>query len=192
MFAIKISFIHYNVDHDAPSTWSVAKNWKGSNFSIKKKLNKKFKNIKSTLICNWVPTLKKVSEITPWVYCLGWGCVTVHWHQQEHEGFIKLIKMLCVASVWTRTTTWCMVAWHARQNHAHMVHVCLAVTCHLHFWQNEWDLLCATAVTRDWNGYWNKSQHWKLTLELLFFLPLLPGLEPKTFQSRVWCSNHWL
>ena len=27
-----------------------------------------------------------------------------------------------------------------------MVHVYLAVTCHLHFWQNDWDLLCVTAV----------------------------------------------
>ena len=28
--------------------------------------------------------------------------------------------------------------------------VCLAVTCHLHFWQNDRDLLRATAVTRGW------------------------------------------
>ena len=27
------------------------------------------------------------------------------------------------------------------------VHRCLAVTCHLHFWQNDWDLLCDAAVT---------------------------------------------
>ena len=26
------------------------------------------------------------------------------------------------------------------------MHLCLAVTCHLHFWQNDWDLLHATAV----------------------------------------------
>ena len=35
---------------------------------------------------------------------------------------------------------------------------CLAVTCHLHFWQNGRDLLRATAVTRGWNRYRNKSQ----------------------------------
>ena len=35
----------------------------------------------------------------------------------------------------------------------------LAVTCHLHFWQSDRDLLRATAVTRGWNGYRNKSQH---------------------------------
>ena len=43
--------------------------------------------------------------------------------------------------------------------------MCLAVTCHLHFWQNDWDLLRATAVIRGWNGYRNKSQHRKLTPE---------------------------
>ena len=28
------------------------------------------------------------------------------------------------------------------------MHACLAVTCHLHFWQNDRDLLCATVVTQ--------------------------------------------
>ena len=32
------------------------------------------------------------------------------------------------------------------QNHIRWVHVCLAVTCHMHFWQNGQDLLLATAV----------------------------------------------
>ena len=43
--------------------------------------------------------------------------------------------------------------------------LCLAVTCRLHFWQNDRGLLRATAVTRGWNGYRNKSQHRKLILE---------------------------
>ena len=33
--------------------------------------------------------------------------------------------------------------------------MCLAVTCHLHFWQNDRDRVRATAVTRGWNGYRN-------------------------------------
>ena len=45
------------------------------------------------------------------------------------------------------------------------VHACLALTCHMYFWQNHRDLLHATAVTRGWNGYQNKSQHRKLTTE---------------------------
>ena len=62
----------------------------------------------------------------------------------------------------------------------------LAVTCHLHFWQNDRGLLRATAVTRGWNGYRNKSQHRKLKI----IPPLLRGLDPATFRSRVRRSNH--
>ena len=67
----------------------------------------------------------------------------------------------------------------------------LAVTCHLHFWQNDRDFLCATVVTRGWNGYRNKSQHRKSTLEKKILPPFQQGFEPATFQSRVRCSNHW-
>ena len=51
------------------------------------------------------------------------------------------------------------------QSHICKVYACLAVTCHLPFWQNDQDRLRATAVTRGWNGYRNRSQHRKLTLE---------------------------
>ena len=44
---------------------------------------------------------------------------------------------------------------HFMQSHIRKVYVSLAVTCHLHFWQNDRDLLRATAVMRGWNGYWN-------------------------------------
>ena len=37
---------------------------------------------------------------------------------------------------------------HFIQSHIRKVYACLAVTCHLHFWQNDRDLLRATAVTR--------------------------------------------
>ena len=46
---------------------------------------------------------------------------------------------------------------HFMQSHISKVNVCLAVTRHLHFWQNDWDLLRATAVTRRWNGHWNAT-----------------------------------
>ena len=42
---------------------------------------------------------------------------------------------------------------HFIQSHIRKVHASLAVTCHLHFWQNDRGLLRATAVTRGWNGY---------------------------------------
>ena len=75
----------------------------------------------------------------------------------------------------------------ARFNKSHIrkVYACLAVTCHLHFWQNDRDLLRATVVTRGWNGYRNKSQHRKSTLENKILPPFQQGFEPATFQSRV-------
>ena len=46
-------------------------------------------------------------------------------------------------------------------------------------------------VTRGWNGYRNKSQHRKSTLEKKILPPFQQGFEPATFQSRVRRSNHW-
>ena len=46
------------------------------------------------------------------------------------------------------------------RSHIRRMHVCLAVICHLHFWQNDRDLSRATAVTRGSteHGYRNKSE----------------------------------
>ena len=71
---------------------------------------------------------------------------------------------------------------HFMQSHIRTVYVCLAVTCHLHFWQNDWG---ATAVTRGWNWYQDNSQLRKLTMKKKILWPLLQGFEPVTFQSRV-------
>ena len=67
--------------------------------------------------------------------------------------------------------------------------MCLAVTCHLYFLQNDCELLCATAVTRGWNKYQSNSQQRKLTQEKKILPLLLPGLKPATFQSWVWDST---
>ena len=45
---------------------------------------------------------------------------------------------------------------HFMQSHIGKVHACLTVTCHLHFWQNDQDLLRATTVARGWNEYRNE------------------------------------
>ena len=102
-----------------------------------------------------------------------------------------------------RLLSWCLmssdVIWHIRDKlwpmpkHGSIrkVYACLAVTCHLHFWQNDRDFLRATVVTRGWNGYRNKSQHRKSTLEKKILPPFQQGFEPATFQSRVRRSNHW-
>ena len=54
---------------------------------------------------------------------------------------------------------------HFVQSHIGRVYVSLAITCHLHFWQNDRDLLRAAAVTQTAHGGGNNSQHRKLTLE---------------------------
>ena len=77
---------------------------------------------------------------------------------------------------------------HFMQRHVHKVHVCLSVTCHLHFWQNDRDLLRATGGT---DTEIRVDQHRKLTLEEKILPPLLPGFELATFRSRVRRSNHW-
>ena len=100
-----------------------------------------------------------------------------------HETAAVSAQVLC--------TPYNHVPCHFMQSHILKVYACLDVTCHLHFWQNDLDLLRATAVTRGWNGYWNKSQHRKSTLERKILPPLQQGFEPATFQSRVWRSNHW-
>ena len=46
---------------------------------------------------------------------------------------------------------------HFMQSHIRKVYAWLAVTCHLHFCQNDRDILRSTAVTWGWNGYRNKS-----------------------------------
>ena len=74
---------------------------------------------------------------------------------------------------------------HFMQSYIRKVYACLAVTCHLHFWQNDRGLLRAAAVKRGWNRYRNKSQYRKSTLEKKILPPLLPRFEPATFQSQL-------
>ena len=38
---------------------------------------------------------------------------------------------------------------HFIRSHIRRVHVSLAVTCHQHLWQNDWDLACAAIARRD-------------------------------------------
>ena len=56
------------------------------------------------------------------------------------------------------------------------LHEYVALTCHLHFWQNDRDLLLATAVTRGWKSYRDQSQHRILTPEKRNVPLFLPGL----------------
>ena len=104
------------------------------------------------------------------------------WHGWCHKNLLPSRRVLC--------TPYNHAPCHFMQSHIRKVYACLAVTCHLRFWQNDRGLLRATAVTRRWNRYQNKSQHRKLTLEKKILPPLQQGFEPATFRSRVLRSNH--
>ena len=69
--------------------------------------------------------------------------------------------------------------------------MCLAVTCHLHFWQNDRNLVRATAIIRGWNGYRNKSQHRNLTMESRISPPFLPGTRTRDFSIMNPALHHW-
>ena len=90
----------------------------------------------------------------------------VYWQRSLVVAWLVLRETAAVsAQVLCTPFTHAPVYSYFNQIHTGRVHVCLAVTCHLHFWQNDRDLPRAAAVTREWNGYSNKSQHRKLTLE---------------------------
>ena len=71
---------------------------------------------------------------------------------------IALFGCCMAGATWNAIQPYTSLQYHFIQSHIGRVSVCLAVTCHLHFWQNDLDLLRATAVTRGWNGYRNKTK----------------------------------
>ena len=74
---------------------------------------------------------------------------------------------ILACSVYLFSTTMLM-SHHFMQSYLHKVHVCLVVTCHLHFWLNDWNLVCAFVVVGVEGGGGvdtEMSQHRKLTLE---------------------------
>ena len=101
-------------------------------------------------------------------------------HSADMAGAIWNCSRLGASSVYTIQP--CTTSLHAKPR---KVYECLSVNCHLHFWQNDQGLLRATAVTRGWNGYRNKSQRRKSTLQKKIPPPLLQEFEPATVQSRV-------
>ena len=91
------------------------------------------------------------------------------WHGWCHMKLLPSRRVLC--------TPYNHAPCHFLQSSIPEVYACLAVTCHLHFWQSDRGLLRATAVIRGWNGYRNKSQHRKLTLQFFLIRPLLQGFD---------------
>ena len=121
--------------------------------------------VTSTWVTNFI---SHVFEYPPKWYTYSAGMAGATWN----------CCCLCASSVYNHAPC------HFIQSHIHKVYACLAVTCHLHFWQNDWEYLHATAVTRVWNGYRNKSQHRKLTQKKKILPLLQQGFKPTTFRSQ--------
>ena len=98
------------------------------------------------------------------------------WHGWCHMKLLPSRRVLC--------TSYNHAPCHFMQSHIPKVHACSAVTCHLHFGENDRGLLRATAVTRGWNGYRNKSQHRKLTLERFFSRRSCRDSNPRPFDHE--------
>ena len=79
-------------------------------------------------------------------------CVCVCVCERERE---RVCVCVCVCPYWCHMkllpsrrvlcTPYNHATCHFMQSHIPKVHACLSVTCHLHFWQNDQDLLRATA-----------------------------------------------
>ena len=70
------------------------------------------------------------------------------------------------------------------QSHIRKAYACLAVTC-------TFGRMTGILYVLLWNGYRNKSQQRKSTLEKKILPPLQQGFDPTTFRSRVRRCNHW-
>ena len=119
-------------------------------------------------------------------YLLKWCIYSTVWllHGWCH---VKLLSSQRVCSVYTIQP--CTMPCHFIQSHICMVHACLAVTRHLHFWQNDRDFLRANAVV--WNGYRNESAQKVDPVEEKLSRRSCRDSKPATCRSRVRCPNHW-
>ena len=81
--------------------------------------------VTSFIACFWIST-KLVFTVLAWLV--------------PHETAAVSVQVLC--------TPYNHAPCHFMQSHIRKVYACLAVTCLLHFWQNDRDLLRATAVTQ--------------------------------------------
>ena len=91
---------------------------------------------------------------------------------------------ILVRSVYTIQS--CTMSYHFVQSHIHKVHVCLTVTCRLHFRQNDWDLLHATVVTQGWNRYWSRvssTESWPWRRKISHYSCWCLNLQPFDHES---------
>ena len=144
----------------------------------------------STVLCSWALTglachstwvTSFLQHFFFYIYISTKVVFWQHWHGWCHMKLLPSQHILC--------SPYNSASCHFMQSHICKVHACLAVTCHLHFWQNDQDLLCTTAVILGGVGGGGNTK--KCTLQKKILLLLQQGLKPTTFQSQVWHSNHW-
>ena len=122
----------------------------------------------SVIFCFWTDPLLS-SHMRLWMSDGSFTQCILKIHQSGYSavsllhGHMKLLPFWCMFC--GHHTAMHQFACHFTSSRIRREHACWAVACHLHFWQNDWDLLHATVVTRGWSRYKNKSQHRKLTLE---------------------------
>ena len=143
-------------------------------------------------VCIWhaLFLVEQRNNLTGCLFC--WHCIAaeaflnIHWSGEHYLVVTWLV--LCETAAIVQTYTGWVYSVYFIPSHLGRVHVCLGVTCHLHFWQNDQDLLCATAMIQGWIEYWNESQHRKLTMEKEKFQNL--SRWPFNYKSRSGVLSH--
>ena len=126
-----------------------------------------FYDLYSAILCSWANSLHS-HVILHELLALSSVFLNIHWSGVLTE-LMWLVphETAAVLACSVYTIQLCTIPCHFMQSHIyiHNVHMCLAVTCHLHVWQNDQDLLPSTAVTRGGNEHWHKSRHRKFLAE---------------------------
>ena len=119
----------------------------------------------SHVVLNWSLSLFSAR----FEYLQKWRTYNAVWllHGRCHMKLLPSLHMFSVhhTTMHHVTSEPCTMSCYLMQNYIRREYVCLAVTCHLHFWQSGWAFLRAATVTRELNGYRNTSQHREFTLE---------------------------
>ena len=109
----------------------------------------------STILCSWADSLHSHGILHKWLaFYRTLKEKKLHWSIYSTD-LADAAWNCCRLGIFCihHTTMHC----HFMQSHIGRVHACLAVSCHLHFWQNDQGLLCAPVITWGWNKYPDES-----------------------------------
>ena len=101
-----------------------------------------------TILCSWADSLRSHVTLHEWLaFYSAFVLYPLKWCTYS-TGMAGATWNCCPLGMFCVYHTTMHAPCHFTQSHIHKVYACLAVTCHLHFSQNDWDLLHATAVTQ--------------------------------------------